>query len=94
MLAVLAETNPVLQRGCQVILPYPEEVREAREEIGFSQLRAAGMVHVSLSAWRKWETGTFSKEYRQIPGSSWELFVRKTDCHRPKDSRYSLRAIR
>jgi hypothetical protein len=74
-----------------MILPYPDEVRSAREDIGFSQERAARMVHVSVSAWRKWETHYDSDEYRQISGAAWELFIRKTDNLRSTNSLFKLR---
>lgn len=74
-----------------MILPLPEEVRAAREELGFSRKRAARMVHVSESAWCKWESTYTSDEYRQIPGAAWELFIRKTDSRRKACSEFTLK---
>ena len=74
-----------------MILPGPDEVKAARTEIGFSQERAARMVHSTAAAWRKWEAHWDSSEYRQISGAHWELFIRKTDDRREKGSRFKLR---
>lgn len=74
-----------------MILPGPDDVKAARLEIGFSQERAARMVHSTAAAWRKWEADWNSDEYRQISGAHWELFIRKTDSLRPKGSRFALR---
>ena len=78
-------------RRTDMILPYSDEVREARMEIGFSQKRAGRLVHSGAAAWRKWETIETSSEHRQISGASWELFIRKTDSLREKDSRFKLK---
>ena len=75
-----------------MILPRPDEVKAARLEIGFSQKRAAKLIHSTESAWRKWEASWDSSEYRQISGAHWELFIRKTDSLRPKDSDFKLRS--
>ena len=75
-----------------MILPRPDEVKAARLEIGFSRKRAARMVHSTESAWRKWESNRDSNEYRQISGAHWELFIRKTDSLRSKDSEFKLRS--
>ena len=79
------------EKESDMILPGPVAVKAARQEIEFSQERAARMVHSTAGAWRKWEAHWDSDEYRQISGAHWELFLRKTDKLRSKDSRFKLR---
>ena len=75
----------------EMILPGPVAVKAARQEIEFSQERAARTVHSTAAAWRKWEAHSDSDEYRQISGAHWELFLRKTDKLRSTGSRFKLR---
>ena len=60
-----------------MILPTPNDVREARFEINFTQARAAKLVHTTDSAWQSWEAHYSSDEYRQISGAAWELFLER-----------------
>jgi DNA-binding XRE family transcriptional regulator len=76
-----------------IVMPPPADVRAARDEIGWTQARCARLLGVTESAWRKWETHWTSDEYRQISWAHWELFIRKTDSLRPKDSRFKLRNL-
>ncbi|NHO55018.1 helix-turn-helix domain-containing protein [Acetobacter estunensis] len=53
--------------------PEPETVRAAREEAGLTQAEAAQLVHATLNAWQKWESGD-----RKMQAATWELFQIKT----------------
>lgn len=74
-----------------MILTSPDEVRDAREEIGLTIEETARLVHTTPTAWLKWEAHYASDEYLLISGAHWELFLRKTDKLRSADSRFKLR---
>jgi hypothetical protein len=74
-----------------MILPSPDEVRVARLELGFTPEQAARLVHSTETAWGKWEAHYASDDYDLISGAHWELFLRKTDKPRSKESRFKLR---
>lgn len=71
-----------------MILPTAKEVSLARREIGFTQLQAGRVAHVTARAWRKWETDETKPDNRQIPGAAWELFLIKTKRFRHSGSRF------
>ena len=90
-LAMQQDERERKEKESDMILPGPVAVKAARQEIEFSQERAARMVHSTAAAWRKWEAHWDSEEYRQISGAHWELFLRKTDKLRSTGSRFKLR---
>jgi DNA (cytosine-5)-methyltransferase 1 len=48
------------------------ELKALRQSLGLSQQACADMVHVTLNAWQKWESGD-----RQINKTAMELFMLK-----------------
>ena len=54
--------------------PNPIKIRQARIQSGLTQKAAADLVHVTLNAWQKWESGE-----RPINMAAWELFLIKVD---------------
>lgn len=56
--------------------PQPDQVKETRKALGFTQKESAEMVHSSPRAWQLWEAGD-----RTMPPGIWELFVIKTGLH-------------
>lgn len=74
-----------------MILPTHLEVKEARQEVGLSQVQAARLVHVTENTWQRYETPVESDQYVQISGSNWELFLIKTNRMRHGDSKYRVR---
>ena len=71
-----------------MILPTPEEIRDARLELRISLEEAAQVAGASESDWEMWESPTWSDQYRLINGAAWETFLRETNSKRSKDSRY------
>lgn len=59
-----------------LLSPDKTEVRAAREAAGLTQAQAAAMIHCSLRAWIKWESGE-----RPMHAAMWELFRLK--AHNP-----------
>lgn len=54
--------------------PTPEQIREAREAAGMTQVEAAAVVHRGLAVrWSEWENGT-----RRMQPDTFELFLIKT----------------
>lgn len=49
--------------------PLPVEIIAARAEAGLTQEQASKLIYVTLSSWRKYESGD-----RRMPASAWELF--------------------
>jgi transcriptional regulator with XRE-family HTH domain len=73
-----------------MILPTPDEIRRAREEVGLTERQAAKLVHVSPNAWQRYEASTTSEHYLLIPGAAWELFLLRTEKLRPASSGFSF----
>ena len=57
----------------RVELPTQEAIRVLRETAQMSPAAAAQLIHCSIGAWRKWESGE-----RQMHPATWELFRIKT----------------
>ena len=53
--------------------PLPVEIIAARAQAGLTQVEACKLIHVTLSSWKKYESGE-----RRMPAASWELFNIKT----------------
>ncbi|MBC7215647.1 MAG: helix-turn-helix domain-containing protein [Burkholderiaceae bacterium] len=49
--------------------PAPAAIRAAREAAGMTQSQAAALVHSTLRAWQRWESGD-----RRMHPAIWELF--------------------
>lgn len=73
-----------------MILPTPDEIRRAREEVGLTERQAAKLVHVSPNAWQQYEMPATTQEYLLIPGAAWELFLLRTEQLRPDGSGFSF----
>lgn len=56
--------------------PTPEQLKNTRNALGYTQREAAELVHVSLRAWQLWEAGD-----RKMPPGIWELCVIKAGLH-------------
>ncbi len=56
--------------------PTPEQQRADRMALGWTQSKAAALLHVELRTYRRWEKGT-------VPMSPWfrELFLIKAGLH-------------
>ena len=54
--------------------PTPQQVKEARQQAGLTQTKAAELVHSKLRAWQQWEAGD-----RVMHSGLWELFCIKTE---------------
>lgn len=69
----------------RVTQPTPEEVREARERVGFTQGKAAELVSAAKKAgyktWGAYELSVDNPNHRDIPLASWELFLLLTGQH-------------
>ena len=54
--------------------PTPQQIRKARKEAGYgyTQERAAKLVHVSMRTWRRYEAGD-----TKMSAGTWELFNKK-----------------
>jgi transcriptional regulator with XRE-family HTH domain len=68
----------------------PEEIRDARLELRLTQEEAAQIAGASEAEWDKWESPTWSDQYRLINGAAWDLFLKATNKKRPKDSRFYI----
>lgn len=55
--------------------PSAERVREIRAAAGLSQTEAAKLVHVTLTAWQRWECTGDLTSARRMPAACWELFL-------------------
>jgi putative transcriptional regulator len=56
--------------------PIPDQLKNTRKALGYTQREAAELVHVSLRAWQLWEAGD-----RKMPPGIWELCVIKAGLH-------------
>ena len=56
--------------------PTPQQIKQTRLALGYTQKDSADMVHVSLRAWQLWEAGD-----RKIPPGLWELCIIKVGLH-------------
>ena len=53
--------------------PSPADVKSARIEAGLTQKKAAAVIHKTLLAWQRYESGD-----RAMDAAYWELFLIKT----------------
>ena len=53
--------------------PTPADVKSARIEAGLTQKKAAAVIHKTLLAWQRYESGD-----RAMDAAYWELFLIKT----------------
>ena len=53
--------------------PSPAAIRAARESCGLTQAQAGAVVHATLRAWQRWESGD-----APMHPAFWELFGKKT----------------
>ncbi len=56
--------------------PTPQNLRDARLSLGYTQKEAAALVHVTPRAWQLLEAGN-----RRMPPGLWELCVIKVGLH-------------
>lgn len=57
--------------------PTPDEIRQARQQAGFSQTAAAALIGKSLRAWQNWEAPEGSVNHRRMDAALWELWQMK-----------------
>ena len=53
--------------------PTPEQIKEARKSLGFTQTQAAAVIYKKLLAWQRYESGE-----RNMDPALYELFLLKT----------------
>lgn len=53
--------------------PTPDDIRAARDAAGLTLKASAGLVHVDLRSWQRWEAGD-----REMPGAAWDLYRLRT----------------
>lgn len=54
-------------------VPTPEQIRERRQSVKWSQSKAAEALHTSIRSYQQWEAGE-----RRMHAAFWELFFIKT----------------
>lgn len=52
-----------------MIIPTPEQIKQARKDAGLTQAQAAELIYKNIRTWQQWEAGD-----RQMDAAFWELF--------------------
>jgi DNA (cytosine-5)-methyltransferase 1 len=58
--------------------PSPDEIRQARESAGLTQIEATRLIYCTLRAWQDWESGA-----RRMHPALWELWRLKVQLRLP-----------
>ena len=61
--------------------PTPSEIKERRMHAMQTQSEAAAVVHVTVTAWQRWEAPEWAKSARVMPLGLWELYCLRTEHH-------------
>ena len=75
----LDSQNPNIVRKMSKFMlksPTPQQLKDARKVLGYTQKEAAAHVHVTERAWQMWEAGD-----RKMPVGIWELCLIKVGLH-------------
>ncbi len=60
------------------VSPLPWSVRDARSRAQLTEAQAAGIVGVTMSEWRQWESKNADAEEGCMPVAAWHLFLLRT----------------
>lgn len=69
----LAEIIAAVARAKSISVQRSDDLKSLRESLSLSQQTCANLVHVTLNAWQKWESGE-----RPVNKTALELFLLKT----------------